>query len=86
MKQLDWKSFAIGVLLTTTVILGTGTTKRFAWTEDWSRDMKWAVMWTRGMPDESTTVRLGEGGYFPFDAEASINPKDTVILWRKRTF
>ena len=26
MKQLDWKSFAIGVLLTTTVIFGTGAT------------------------------------------------------------
>ena len=24
MKQLDWKSFAIGVLLTTTVMFGTG--------------------------------------------------------------
>ena len=24
MKLLDWKSFAIGVLLTTTIVLGTG--------------------------------------------------------------
>ena len=24
MKKLDWKSFAIGVLLTTTIVLGTG--------------------------------------------------------------
>ena len=32
MKQLDWKSFAIGVLLTSTVVLGTGaaTSKSFA--------------------------------------------------------
>ena len=39
MKQLDWKSFAIGVLLTTTVMLGTGaaTSK----TEDWAKYMRW---------------------------------------------
>ena len=24
MKKLDWKSFAIGILLTTTIVLGTG--------------------------------------------------------------
>tara|TARA_R100000008_G_C3490737_1_gene118584 strand:+ start:64 stop:288 length:225 start_codon:yes stop_codon:yes gene_type:complete len=27
MKILDWKSFAIGVLLTTTIVLGTGASK-----------------------------------------------------------
>ena len=27
MKILEWKSFAIGVLLTTTVVLGTGASK-----------------------------------------------------------
>ena len=27
MKLLDWKSFAIGVLLTTTIVLGTGASK-----------------------------------------------------------
>ena len=84
MKKLDWKSFAIGVLLTTTVVLCTGTTKRASWFDDWDKQMRWKVMWTRGMPNESLTVRLGEEGYYPFDSEAAQNPADTVILWRKR--
>ena len=28
MKLLDWKSFAIGVLLTTTIVLGTGASNK----------------------------------------------------------
>ena len=28
MKKLDWKSFTIGVLLTTTIVLGTGASKK----------------------------------------------------------
>jgi len=47
MKQLDWKSFAIGVLLTTTVMFGTGaatstTTDPFDdAVEKWDAKQKW---------------------------------------------
>ena len=53
MKHLDWKSFAIGVLLTTTVMFGTGAAT--------SANEKWEVLRT-GF-EKQTTV---EEGYEPF--------------------
>jgi hypothetical protein len=80
MKQLDWKSFAIGVLLTTTVILGTGTTKRTSWTEDWSRDMKWDVIITKTKKEREAVPP----GYQPFQAwDGGLHNE---VAYRKRTF
>ena len=42
MKKLDWKSFAIGVLLTTTVMLGTGAAT--STTEKWDANQKWSLL------------------------------------------
>ena len=53
MKQLDWKSFAIGVLLTTTLMFGSGAAT--------STTEKWEVLRT-GF--EKKTTR--EAGYEPF--------------------
>ena len=41
MKKLDWKSFAIGMLLTTTVMLGTGAATSI--TEKWDADQQWLI-------------------------------------------
>ena len=41
MKKLDWKSFVIGVLLTSTVILGTGAATRAS--ENWDADQQWLI-------------------------------------------
>ena len=41
MKKLDWKSFAIGVLLTTTVMLGAGAVTRTS--ENWDTDQQWLI-------------------------------------------
>ncbi len=59
MKQLDWKSFAIGVLLTTTLMFGSGAAT--STTEKWDANQKWGVLRT-GF--EKKTTR--EAGYDPF--------------------
>ena len=59
MKQLDWKSFAIGVLLTTTLMFGSGAAT--STTEKWDANQKWEVPRT-GF--EKKTTR--EAGYEPF--------------------
>ena len=41
MKKLDWKSFAIGVLLSTTVMLGTGAANSTS--EKWDADQQWLI-------------------------------------------
>ena len=41
MKKQDWKSLAIGVLLTTTVMLGTGAATRAS--ENWDADQQWLI-------------------------------------------
>ena len=41
MKKLDWKSFAMGVLLTTTAILGIGAAT--STTEKWDADQQWLI-------------------------------------------
>ena len=63
MKQLDWKSFAIGVLLITTVMFGTGaatstTTDPFDdAVEKWDAKQKWEV---------KTSGRVISEGWEPF--------------------
>jgi len=42
MKQLDWKSFAIGVLLTTTVVFGVAATNPTTG-KQWDENQKWAI-------------------------------------------
>ena len=79
MKQLDWKSFAIGVLLTTTVMFGTGAATSVGTSprargpaEMWDVNQKWEVV-IGGTP---WTPR--EAGYEPFQTMGN------NILWRKR--
>ena len=55
MKLLDWKSFAIGVLLTTTVVLGTGASNKPAknligtvGTLLWDEDQQWEFKTSNG--------------------------------------
>ena len=70
MKQIDLKSFAIGVLLTTTVMFGAGATST---NEKWDANQKWEVLRT-GF-EKQTTV---EEGYEPFHTLGN------NTLWRKR--
>jgi hypothetical protein len=46
LKILDWKSFAIGVLLTTTIVLGTGASK--AETIFWDKNQQWEFKTSNG--------------------------------------
>ena len=73
MKQLDWKSLAIGVLLTTTVMLGTGAVTSA--NEKWDANQKWEVRHTGccGSPQI-----IHQAGYEPFQTLGN------NILWRKR--
>jgi hypothetical protein len=83
MKKLDWKSFAIGVLLTTTVMLGTGAVTDYestayssnpgAGNSHWDNHQQWKVVQT-GV-DASVTGQLG---YEPFEV------KGNQTLWRMR--
>ena len=79
MKQLDWKSFAIGVLLTTTVMFGTGaatstTTDPFDdAVEKWDAKQKWEV---------KTSGRVISEGWelFAYDSNDKFDP----FLLRRR--
>ena len=79
MKQLDWKSFAIGVLLTTTVMFGTGaatstTTDPFDdAVEKWDAKQKWEV---------KTSGRVISEGWEPFAYDS--NDKFNPFLLRRR--
>ena len=79
MKKLDWKSFAIGVLLTTTVMFGTGAATSS--TEKWNGDQMWKITYTG--------VSAGQGsphdqpGWEPFQAHI-LKSGSTRIIWRKR--
>ena len=42
MKQLDWKSFAIGILLTTTVVFGVAATNP-TFGKQWDEEQKWLI-------------------------------------------
>jgi len=71
MKQLDWKSFAIGVLLTTTVMFGTGAAT--STTTDPFDDQKWEV---------KTSGRVISEGWEPFAYDS--NDKFDPFLLRRR--
>ena len=46
MKILDWKSFAIGVLLTTTIVLSTGASKKPP--ISWDTNQQWEFKTSNG--------------------------------------
>ena len=80
MKKLDWKSFSIGVLLTTTVVLSTAAGAANG-SSDWSNQMKWITKVTD----------VGEGINMHFDVNPGFEPFQAVvvggeprIVWRKR--
>ena len=82
MKKLDWKSFAIGVLLTTTIVLGTGaaTSKSFAPkvpNYGWDAEQVWDI--TYSGPSGFTSPRAG---YEPFQAFGTAS--NSRVIWRKR--
>ena len=45
MKHLDWKSFAIGILLTTTVVFGVAATNPTT-EKQWDENQKWLIKTT----------------------------------------
>ena len=98
MKQLDWKSFAIGVLLTTTVMLGTAAAT--STTEKWDADQKWDIKVTSaGHPHtkNNSVEEMTLAGYEPFQTVFGPGYKgpdlfksyertveQVFVLWRKR--
>jgi hypothetical protein len=79
MKQLDWKSFAIGVLLTTTVMLGTGAAT--STTDKWDENQQWKITLTdTGSPHD-------QPGWEPFQAALIKEGRQRVVvtrvIWRK---
>jgi len=71
MKQLDRKSFAIGVLLTTTVMFGTGAATNT--TDKWDAKQKWEIKTSSGKIPE---------GWEPFAYDS--NDKFDPFLLRRR--
>ena len=72
MKILDWKSFTIGVLLTTTVVLGTGASKKQP--ISWDANQQWEYK-------TSNTKNIPEGWEpFAFDSNDNFDP----LLLRRR--
>ena len=71
MKQIDLKSFAIGVPLTTTVMFGAGAAT--STNEKWDANQKWEVLRT-GFEKQTTL----EAGYEPFHTLGN------NTLWRRR--
>lgn len=71
MKKLDWKSFAIGVLLTTTVMLGTGAATSTS--EKWDPNQQWEVTYS-GI----SASQKSRPGFEPFQTLGN------KLLWRKR--
>ena len=82
MKKIDWKSFAIGVLLTTTVMFGTGAA--ISTTDKWDDNQKWDIKLTT----PSVAVASGElelPGYEPFHSVVTgLNGRTISVVWRKR--
>ena len=58
MKHLDWKSFAIGILLTTTVVFGVAATNPTT-EKQWDENQKWLIKTTdvHGLPDPDRVQR-----------------------------
>ena len=72
MKQLDMKSFAIGVLLTTTVMYGTGAATNT--TDKWDAKQKWEIKTSSGKIPE---------GWEPYAYDS--NDEQDPFLLRRRT-
>ena len=73
LKILDWKSFAIGVLLTTTVVLGTGATSS-PLIISWDPTQQWEYK-------TSNTKNIPEGWEpFAYDSTDNFDP----LLLRRR--
>ena len=81
MKLLDWKSFAIGVLLTTTIVLGTGATKEP--TVDLSKKLE-IIPWDANQQWEFKTsnTRSIPKGWEPFAYDSNDN-FDPLLLRRR---
>jgi hypothetical protein len=72
-KILDWKSFAIGVLLTTTIVLGTGATSS-PLIISWDPNQQWEYK-------TSNTKNIPEGWEpFAYDSNDNFDP----LLLRRR--
>jgi hypothetical protein len=97
MKQLDWKSFAIGVLLATTVMVGTGAAT--STNEKWDSEQLWETKVTSPKTTEPrgglikikpiTTGLSGKpiAGWEPFQAITTLDRRgdsEVKIVWRKR--
>lgn len=72
MKRLDWKSFAIGVLLTTTIVLGTGASKLEI--VSWDTNQQWEFKTSNGKNIPK--------GWEPFDWDSNDN-FDPLLLRRR---
>ena len=73
MKILDWKSFIIGVLLTTTIVLGTGATSSPLITS-WDSNQQWEFK-------TSNTKNIPKGWEpFAYDSNDNFDP----LLLRRR--
>ena len=71
MKILDWKSFAIGALLTTTIMLGTGASNKPA---IWGENQQWEFK-------TSNTKNIPKGWEpFAYDSNDNFDP----LLLRRR--
>ena len=95
MKNTNWKSFAIGVLLTTTVMLGTGAATSTS--ENWDAEQQWETKLTSPKTTEQgglvkvKPLKFGfqkpAVGWEPFQALTTLDSNgDAVvkIVWRKR--
>ena len=80
MNNLNWKSFAIGVLLTTTVIACTGAT---IVNGKWDKNQNWEIK-TTNLLGEVAPVYSNKSldGFEPF--EVSDSRATTIVVWRKR--
>ena len=73
MKKLDWKSFTIGVLLTTTIVLGTGASSSPLITS-WDPNQQWEFK-------TSNTKDIPKGWEpFAYDSNDNFDP----LLLRRR--
>ena len=72
MKILDWKSFTIGVLLTTTIVLSTGASKKPP--ISWDANQQWEYK-------TSNTKNISKGWEpFAYDSNDELDP----LLLRRR--